>query len=200
MTEAVVGVTGLPLENAVVKPGSVGPLLPNIEARIVDVVSGADLGPGEARRAARARAERDARIPQPPAETDATLDGDGWLHTGDVGCFDSDGYLTIVERVKELIKYKGYQIAPAQLESILLDHPAVADAAVIARRERRAGEIPEGVRRRPRRHDGRRAHGVRRDASRAACPRPRGRVRRRDSEVAVGEDPAPRAAGARRAR
>lgn len=66
-----------------------------------------------------------------PSDTAATIDADGWLHTGDVGYVDERGYLFVVDRVKELIKYKGYQVAPAELEALLLTHPEVADAAVI---------------------------------------------------------------------
>lgn len=66
-----------------------------------------------------------------PAETDTMIDADGWLHTGDVGYVDERGYLFIVDRVKELIKYKGYQVAPAELEALLLTHPQIVDAAVI---------------------------------------------------------------------
>lgn len=72
-----------------------------------------------------------------------TVDAAGWLHTGDVGCADEDGYFYIVDRVKELIKYKGYQVAPAELEAVLISHPAVADAAVIGCPDQEAGEIPK---------------------------------------------------------
>ena len=143
MTEVVVAVTGLPLENAVIKPGSVGPLLPNVEARIIDVISGTDLGHDE-------RGELLVRGPNVmrgylnrPDESQAMIEPDGWMHTGDVGYFDTDGHLYIVDRLKELIKYKGYQVAPAHLEGILLDHPAVSDAAVIGVPSDEAGEIPK---------------------------------------------------------
>src|SRR4029450_2451432 len=74
--------------------------------------------------------------------TSATIDEDGWLHTGDLVRFDDDGNLFIVDRLKELIKYKGFQVAPAELEAVLLTHPDVADAAVIGRPDEEAGEIP----------------------------------------------------------
>ena len=64
------------------------------------------------------------------------------MHTGDIGHIDADGHLYIVDRLKELIKYKGFQVAPAELEAVLLTHPAVADAAVIGRAHDEAGEIP----------------------------------------------------------
>ncbi|KNA03212.1 hypothetical protein SOVF_211350, partial [Spinacia oleracea] len=74
--------------------------------------------------------------------TAATFHPDGWLKTGDLCYFDSDGFLYIVDRLKELIKYKGYQVAPAELERLLLSHPEVADAAVIPYPDEEAGQIP----------------------------------------------------------
>jgi acyl-CoA synthetase (AMP-forming)/AMP-acid ligase II len=78
-----------------------------------------------------------------PTATAATIDKEGWLHTGDVGHVDDDGYLYVVDRVKELIKYKGMQVAPAELEAALLANPAVADAAVIPSPDEEAGEVPK---------------------------------------------------------
>jgi acyl-CoA synthetase (AMP-forming)/AMP-acid ligase II len=80
-----------------------------------------------------------------PEATAAMLDADGWLRTGDIGSVDSDGYLHVVDRLKELIKYKGYQVAPAELEGLLLTHPAVADAAVIPCPDAEAGEVPKAL-------------------------------------------------------
>jgi acyl-CoA synthetase (AMP-forming)/AMP-acid ligase II len=74
--------------------------------------------------------------------TKSTIDDDGWLHTGDIGHIDADGYLFIVDRLKELIKYKGFQVPPAELEALLLTHPQIADAAVIGIPDDEAGEIP----------------------------------------------------------
>jgi len=78
-----------------------------------------------------------------PGATNATVDQDGWLHTGDIARFDCDGNLFIVDRVKELIKVKGFQVAPAELEAILRSHPCVKDAAVVAIPDARAGEVPK---------------------------------------------------------
>jgi len=75
--------------------------------------------------------------------TAQTVDAQGWLHTGDIGYVDEDGYLYVVDRLKELIKYKGLQVAPAELEGLLLSHPAVADAAVIGSPDEEAGEVPK---------------------------------------------------------
>jgi OPC-8:0 CoA ligase-1 len=66
-----------------------------------------------------------------PEETAATLDKEGWLHTGDIVYFDNEGSLYIVDRIKELIKCKGFQVAPAELEGLLLTHPEILDAAVV---------------------------------------------------------------------
>ena len=76
-----------------------------------------------------------------------TIDADGWLHTGDIGYADDDGHFYIVDRAKELIKYKGFQVPPAELEALLLTHPDVADAAVIPCPDDEAGEVPKALRR-----------------------------------------------------
>jgi acyl-CoA synthetase (AMP-forming)/AMP-acid ligase II len=126
-----------------VRAGSIGRLIPNTECKIVDPTNGAELGPN-------GRGELLIRGPQVmkgylnnPAATAAAIDPNGWLRTGDIGYADADGYFYIVDRAKELIKYKGYQVAPAELEAILITHPAVADAAVIPVPDEEAGEIPK---------------------------------------------------------
>jgi acyl-CoA synthetase (AMP-forming)/AMP-acid ligase II len=77
-----------------------------------------------------------------PDDTAAMIDSDGWLHTGDVGHVDAGGWLFVVDRVKELIKYKGFQVAPAELEALLLTHPGIADAAVIGVYNDAGNEVP----------------------------------------------------------
>uniref|UniRef100_A0A2P2JHG7 4-coumarate--CoA ligase n=1 Tax=Rhizophora mucronata TaxID=61149 RepID=A0A2P2JHG7_RHIMU len=77
-----------------------------------------------------------------PEATARTIDKEGWLHTGDIGYNDDDDELFIVDRLKELIKYKGYQVPPAELEAMLLAHPNISDAAVVAMKDELAGEIP----------------------------------------------------------
>ncbi|KAL6559711.1 4-coumarate--CoA ligase 1 [Orobanche gracilis] len=67
-----------------------------------------------------------------PDSTEGTIDKDGWLHTGDIGFIDGDDELFIVDRLKEIIKYKGFQVAPAELESLLLNHPNISDGAVVS--------------------------------------------------------------------
>jgi acyl-CoA synthetase (AMP-forming)/AMP-acid ligase II len=122
---------------------SIGPSLPNTEIQIVDPETGQSLGPGE-------RGEVWIRGPQvmvgyfaQPGATAATIDENGWLHSGDIGYVDVQGLCRIVDRVKELIKYKGYQVAPAELEAILLTHPSIKDAAVVRSPDEEAGEVPK---------------------------------------------------------
>ena len=124
---------------------SVGPLLPGAEARVIDCESGRDVGPGQPGEMLIRTPGRMRGYLGNPAATAATIDADGWLHTGDVVVADREDWFTIVDRVKELIKYKGSQVAPAMLEAILLAHPAVADAAVIGRPDEESGEIPTAV-------------------------------------------------------
>jgi long-subunit acyl-CoA synthetase (AMP-forming) len=122
--------------------GSVGPLVPGTEARVVDCASGLDVGPGQpGEMLIRTPAAMRGYLDDPEA-TAATIDADGWLHTGDVVVADQEGWFQIVDRVKELIKYKGSQVAPAALEAILLAHPAVADAAVSAGPTRKPARSP----------------------------------------------------------
>ena len=124
------------------KPGSVGLTVANTEARIVAPDSGGDLSID-------AEGELWIRGPQVmkgylnnPEATAETLDEDGWLHTGDIARIDGDGHVYIVDRLKELIKVKGFQVAPAELEALLLDHPQITDAAVVGRPDDESGEVP----------------------------------------------------------
>jgi len=124
-------------------PGSVGVLHPNTECRLVDPATGADVAAGEP-------GEIWYRGPQVMKgylgrqdETAAMIGAGGWLRTGDIGRIDADGQLYVVDRIKELIKYKGFQVAPAELEAVLLTHPGVADAAVVRKADAAAGEIPK---------------------------------------------------------
>jgi acyl-CoA synthetase (AMP-forming)/AMP-acid ligase II len=128
-----------------IKFGSVGVPAPNTECKIIDLDTGAALGFGE-------KGEVCVRGPQVmtgylnnPEATARTIDADRWLHTGDIGYADEDGHFFIVDRAKELIKYKGLQVAPAELEAVLLTHPSVADAAVIPYPDDEAGEVPKAV-------------------------------------------------------
>ncbi len=125
------------------RPGSVGRLLANTRLRVVDPASGRDLPVGETGELVAAGPQIMKGYLGRPEETAGMLDADGWLHTGDLGYVDADGYVYVVDRVKELIKYKGLQVAPAELEAVLLSHPAIADAAVVGARDEEAGEVPK---------------------------------------------------------
>ncbi|ARA93180.1 MAG: 4-coumarate--CoA ligase family protein [Bacteroidetes bacterium] len=133
----------MPRDAARLTMTTVGLAVPNTEFRLVDPATGDDVAEGEP-------GELWIRGPQVmqgylnnEAATRRTLDEEGWLHTGDIAQVDADGQLRIVDRVKELIKYKGFQVAPAELEAILQSHPAVADAAVIPSPDEEAGEVPK---------------------------------------------------------
>ena len=124
------------------KPGAVGVTVPNTICRIVDPATGAELGVGE-------EGELCIKGPQVmlgylnnPEATARTIDAEGWLHTGDIALFDGDGQLFIRDRLKELIKVKGFQVPPAEIEAVLQSHPMVLDAAVIGVPDDEAGERP----------------------------------------------------------
>ncbi|WP_189036336.1 4-coumarate--CoA ligase family protein [Streptomyces daqingensis] len=144
MTELSPGTHLVPRHSAAAPPGTVGKLMPSTEMRVVALDDpGRDLGAGET-------GELLFRGPQVmkgylgrTGETAAMIDAEGWLRTGDVGRVDDEGWLYVVDRVKELIKYKGYQVAPAELEAVLLAHPAIADAAVIGVEDEEGNEVPK---------------------------------------------------------
>jgi acyl-CoA synthetase (AMP-forming)/AMP-acid ligase II len=122
---------------------SVGVALPNIECKLVDPDTGQEVAPG-------GRGELWVKGPNVmsgylnnPEATAITLDADGYLHTGDVATVTDDGVFTIVDRVKELIKYKGYQVPPAELEALLLTNDKIADAAVIGVNDAEGEEVPK---------------------------------------------------------
>ena len=126
-------------------PGSAGRLAPGTELRVVDPDTGQDQGPGQP-------GELWVRGPQvtpgylgDPAATAALFADGGWLRTGDLGLVDPDGYVVVVDRLKELIKVNALQVAPAELEALLLTRPDVADAAVVGRPDPRTGEVPVAV-------------------------------------------------------
>jgi len=126
------------------RPGSVGQLTADTEHKIVDLeTSETEVAPGEP-------GELLVRGPQVmkgyfnnPQATAETITPDGWLHTGDIVRADDDDYIWVLDRKKELIKYKGFQVPPAELEGLLLGHPAVADAAVIGVQDEESGEVPK---------------------------------------------------------
>ncbi|KAM7483541.1 hypothetical protein LguiB_008124 [Lonicera macranthoides] len=125
-----------------IKSGACGTVVRNAVMKIVDPETGASLPrhqPGEI-------CIRGDQIMKgylnDPKSTELTIDKEGWLHTGDIGYIDDDDELFIVDRLKELIKYKGFQVAPAELEAMLLNHPNISDAAVVPMKEESAGEVP----------------------------------------------------------
>ncbi|XWS66242.1 hypothetical protein CRYUN_Cryun05aG0182900 [Craigia yunnanensis] len=132
----------VPDEEARAHPGSCGLLLPTFCAKVVDIETGLALPPYK---------EGELWLKGPTImkgylgneeATAATIEKDGWLKTGDLGYFDEDGFLYIVDRIKELIKHNGYQVAPAELEAVLLGHSNILDAAVIPVEDEESGQIP----------------------------------------------------------
>jgi acyl-CoA synthetase (AMP-forming)/AMP-acid ligase II len=140
MTEASPVTHLVPPAESEIRGGKIGVPLADTECRVVDPGTGADVERGELW----------IRGPQVmkgylnnPEATEETIDSDGWLHTGDVAAVDADGVFEIVDRLKELIKYKGFQVPPAELEALLLTHPEVSDAAVVGVPDQEAGELPK---------------------------------------------------------
>ncbi|GGM02500.1 AMP-binding protein [Nakamurella endophytica] len=128
--------------------GTVGLTLPNMECRLVDPTTGQEIDVPETGTSAPGElwcAGPNVMIGYlgDHQATIDTLDLDGYLHTGDVATVSAEGYVTIVDRVKELIKYKGYQVPPAELEALLLTHPGIADAAVVGVRDEDGEEVPK---------------------------------------------------------
>ncbi|MCF2533697.1 AMP-binding protein [Yinghuangia soli] len=142
LTESSPALLGIPHDRPEIDRGSVGVLLPGVEARLVDPATGTDAAPGAA-------GELWCRGPNimsgylgNPTATAEVLDADGYLHTGDLVTVDAHGVFHVVDRLKELIKYHGYQVAPAELEAVLLTHPGIADAAVIGVLDADGQEVP----------------------------------------------------------
>ncbi|KAG6655480.1 4-coumarate--CoA ligase 2 [Carya illinoinensis] len=124
------------------KSGSCGTVVRNAELKVIDPETGSSFGfnqPGEI-------CIRGSQIMKgylnDPEATASTIDDEGWLHTGDIGYVDDDYEIFIVDRVKELIKFKGFQVPPAELEALLVSHPSIADAAVVPQKNDVAGEVP----------------------------------------------------------
>eukprot|EP00127_Corallochytrium_limacisporum_P005079 Clim_evm34s198 gene=Clim_evmTU34s198 len=129
-----------------IRPGSCGVAVPNIEMIILDVESGEPLPPGDGRRGElliRGPNVMKGYLGRDDA-TKETIRDDGFMHTGDIVEIDKDGYMFVVDRLKELIKYKGFQVPPAELEDELLTHPQIVAAAVVGKPHGDFGELPVG--------------------------------------------------------
>ncbi len=126
-----------------VKDATVGPPLADTVEKVVSLEDGRELGAGEVGELLTFGPQVMQGYWQRPDETAETLPGGGWIRTGDIVQMDEEGYVTILDRKKEMIKYKGYQIAPAELEALLMEHPAVMDSAVIPKRDAESGEVPK---------------------------------------------------------
>jgi long-chain acyl-CoA synthetase len=134
-----------PVDQGQIKLDSVGLAVPNQEQKIVDLETGERvLGVGEVGELLVKGPHIMKGYWKAPEETSQAI-RDGWLHTGDIARIDADGYVYIVDRKKEMIKYKGFAVAPAEVEAVLFKHPAVADCAVIGKPDPEAGEIPKAL-------------------------------------------------------
>lgn len=138
MTETTYGILQ---QQMVKKPGSVGNIMKHVYAKVIDE-KGNSLGPNQ-------KGELCFKGPLimkgyigNDEATKETIDEKGWLHSGDIGYYDEDFAFFIVDRIKELIKYKGFQVPPAEIEALLLTHPKINDAGVIGIPDQEAGELP----------------------------------------------------------
>ncbi|KAK4605043.1 hypothetical protein RGQ29_013213 [Quercus rubra] len=125
-----------------VKSGACGTVVRNAEMKIVDPETGASLPRNQAGEICIRGSQIMKGYINDPEATKRTIDNEGWLHSGDIGYIDDDDELFIVDRLKELIKYKGFQVAPAELEAMLIAHPNISDAAVVPLKDEAAGEVP----------------------------------------------------------
>jgi long-chain acyl-CoA synthetase len=126
-----------------IKDATVGPPIADTIEKVVSLDDGRELGVGEVGELLTHGPQVMQGYWQKPEDTAETLPNGGWIRTGDIVQMDDEGYVTILDRKKEMIKYKGYQIAPAELEALLMEHPAVMDSAVIPKRDAESGEVPK---------------------------------------------------------
>lgn len=123
--------------------GWCGKVMPNVRGKVVDVDTGMPLPPGEKGELCIDTPGMMSGYHNNPEATRDTFDSDGWFKTGDIAIYDEDGFFSIVDRIKELIKVKGLQVSPSELEEILLGHPGVADVGVVGVPDEKAGEVPK---------------------------------------------------------
>ncbi|KAF2880010.1 hypothetical protein ILUMI_26169 [Ignelater luminosus] len=140
MTETTLGVISMPTDHE--RDGSCGKVYPLTSVKVVDIETGQALGPNQNGELC---FKSDLIMKGYAGDEEATknvFDVDGWFHSGDIGYYDEDGFFYIVDRLKELIKYKGFQVPPAELGLILLTHPKIKDAGVVGLPDELAGELP----------------------------------------------------------
>lgn len=140
MTEGTLSFAGQ--TDDVCTPDSVGEIRPGILCRILDEKTGTNLPAFKQGEVCMKGAVIMKGYVNDEEATRNTIDSDGWLHTGDIGYYNKDGELFIVDRLKELIKYKGFQVPPAEIEALLLQNPKIADVGVIGIADEAAGELP----------------------------------------------------------
>ena len=138
MSESTLGVLGT---NAIIKPGSVGEPLQGVYVKVIDE-NGKSLGQNK-RGELCFKSDRTMKgYINDPQATKETIDSDGWIHSGDIAYYDEDNQFYIVDRLKELIKYKAYQVPPAEIEGLLLTNPKIRDSGVIGIPDEDSGELP----------------------------------------------------------
>ena len=194
------------------KIGTVGPPVSDTTQKVVDLQSGKELGFDEVGELLiegpqvmkgywqREDATEESILVDSPAASGDEANGQRphwrgrWLRTGDIVSMDDEGYVTVHDRAKEMIKYKGYQIAPAELEALLVEHPSIVDAAVIPKYDEESGEVPKAfvVVKEGEHVSADEVAAFVASQSRAVQESARGRVHRRDPEEPERQDPAPR--------
>lgn len=124
------------------KLGYCGKLMPNVRAKVLDLATDVALPPGAKGELCIHTPSVMSRYHNNPEATREVMDEEGWVRTGDVAIYDEEGNFAIIDRIKELIKVKGMQVSPSELEDILLRHPQVADVGIIGVEDEHAGEVP----------------------------------------------------------
>jgi long-chain acyl-CoA synthetase len=141
MTEVVCTATFNPPTREGLKPGSVGIPVSDTYTRVIDLETGDPLPPGKEGEICYKGPQVTLGYWEKPEET-AQVFIDGWVHSGDIGCYDEDGYFYVTDRKKDMIIYKGHNVYPRELEEILFEHPKVAHCAVVGKEDQKGGEIP----------------------------------------------------------
>jgi len=141
LTELTGAAGGVLSSKGVTKPGSVGEVNTGVTAKVIDE-NGNTLGPNKQGELCFKGSLMMMGYINDESATRATIDEQGWLHTGDIGYFDEDLQFYIVDRIKELIKWKGFQVPPAEIEALLVTHPMIKEAGVVGKPDEVAGELP----------------------------------------------------------